>query len=255
MQSFIDSCAIVKEYLQSATRVTEGNYGKFRVRKDYSYTNKRFWAPGVVLIGDAACFIDPVFSSGVHLATYSALLAARSINTLLSGGGIDENACFDEFERRYRREYGNFYEFLLAFYDMHQDKESYFWTARKVLNTEEKANDAFIRLVAGVGSTGEPLYGRAEDFFTEREGVGDMFQQWSGKGTMDDLFQTSENNKIDPNSILGELKREVLQMETQAILGERRAKELPLFEGGLIPSKDGFHWSRPYGSTQPSRRP
>jgi len=245
MQSFIDSCAIVKEYLKPATRVTEGNYGKFRVRKDYSYTNTRFWAPGVVLIGDAACFIDPVFSSGVHLATYSALLAARSINTRLSGDRIDERTCFDEFERRYRREYGNFYDFLLAFYDMHQDKDSYFWTARKILNTEEKANDAFIRLVAGVGSTSEPLYARTEDFFREREGVGDTFQEWSGRGSMDDLFQTSENKKVGPASILNEIKREVLQIEAQAILGKRRAKEYPLFVGGLIPSKDGFHWSRP----------
>jgi len=245
MRSFIDSCAIVKEYLRPATRVTEGNYGKFRVRKDYSYTNTRFWAPGVALVGDAACFIDPVFSSGVHLATYSALLAARSINTCLSGSGIDEQTCFGEFERRYRREYGNFYEFLLAFYDMHQDKESYFWTARKVLSTEEKANDAFIRLVAGVGSSGEPLYARAEDFFTGREGVGAMFQDWSGREDMDNPFHVSADRKIGPTSILSEIKREAVQIEAQAILGEQRAKERPLFEGGLIPSKDGFHWNRP----------
>src|SRR5262249_40987478 len=222
MQSFIDACPIVKEYLQPATRVTEGNYGKFRVRKDYSYVNTRFWAPGIVLVGDAACFIDPVFSSGVHLATYSALLAARSINTCLSGHEIDEQASFDEFERRYRREYGNFYEFLLAFYDMHQDLDSYYWTARKVLNTEEQGNDAFIRLVAGVGSSGEPLYAKAEEFFAEREGVGDMFQQWSSRGSMDDLYQTSENKKIDPTFLMGEIKREVLQIETQAMIGKRR---------------------------------
>jgi halogenation protein CepH len=228
MRRFINECPIIKEYLQSAERVTQGQYGQFRVRKDYSYSNTRFWAPGVVLVGDAACFVDPVFSSGVHLATYSALLAARSINTCLSGD-LDEESCFREFERRYRREYGNFYQFLLAFYDMHQDKESYFWTARKVLNTEEQGNDAFIRLVGGWGTTAEPLYAKADEFFAEREGIGEMFQKWVNKESVQTSF-------------LKDLQTEVIQVQNQALIGQRRQKEAPLFEGGLVPSTDGFHW-------------
>ena len=109
---------MIRDYLSGAKRVTEGEYGKLRVRKDYSYHHTKFWRPGMVLIGDAACFVDPVFSSGVHLATYSALLAARSINSVLAGT-VDEAAAFAEFEGRYRREYGVFYEFLTSFYDMH----------------------------------------------------------------------------------------------------------------------------------------
>lgn len=77
--ALIDECPMISDYLSAATRVTEGRYGRLRVRKDYSYHNTKFWRPGMILIGDAACFVDPVFSSGVHLATYSALLAARSI--------------------------------------------------------------------------------------------------------------------------------------------------------------------------------
>jgi flavin-dependent dehydrogenase len=41
-------------------RITEGVYGEYRVRKDRSYLNTSFWKPGPVLIGDAACFIDPL---------------------------------------------------------------------------------------------------------------------------------------------------------------------------------------------------
>src|SRR5262249_48607078 len=156
-----------------ATRVTEGMYGEIRTRKDYSYTHNRFWIPGAVLVGDAACFIDPVFSSGVHLATYSALLAARSINTVLAGK-LDEARCFEEFERRYRREYGHFYEFLVAFYDMHQQTESYFWKARKVLNTDERDNDAFVRLVAGMSAEAEPAFA-GQHYFEGRAGVGEAF--------------------------------------------------------------------------------
>jgi len=120
--AFIQACPLISDYLANAKRVETGAYAGLRLRKDYSYCHTKFWTPGLVRIGDAACFIDPVFSSGVHLATYSALLAARSINTSLKGGaaGVPEEACFSEFERRYRREYGNFYQFLVAFYDMHQ---------------------------------------------------------------------------------------------------------------------------------------
>ena len=39
----------------------------------------------------------------------------------------------DGREKRYRREFGSFYQFLLAFYDMQQDEDSYFWKARKVV--------------------------------------------------------------------------------------------------------------------------
>ncbi|TYB71029.1 tryptophan 7-halogenase [Nonomuraea sp. PA05] len=105
LKTLIQECPEVSELLDGATRVTTGEYGQIRVRKDYSYHQTRFWRPGMVLVGDAACFVDPVFSSGVHLATYSALLAARSINSVLAGR-IGEQAAFDEFERRYRRGYG-----------------------------------------------------------------------------------------------------------------------------------------------------
>ncbi|MCB0109786.1 MAG: tryptophan 7-halogenase, partial [Caldilineaceae bacterium] len=97
-----------------------GIYGEVRVRKDYSYCNTRFWEPGLALIGDVACFIDPILSTGVHLTTYAALQVARSINTCLRNDAdttIDEQQCFEEFETRYRAEYARFYQFLVAFYD------------------------------------------------------------------------------------------------------------------------------------------
>src|SRR5262249_53584041 len=132
-------------------RVTSGPYGELRVRKDYSYCNSRFWRPGMVLVGDAACFVDPVLSTGVHLATYGGLLAARSINSCLAGLG-DEESAFTEFERRYRREYGGFYEFLASFYGMQKNERSYYWEAKKVTNCPLSDFEAFVELVGGVAS-------------------------------------------------------------------------------------------------------
>ena len=37
-----------------------------QVVKDWSYTSERLVGDGYILIGDAACFVDPLFSSGVH---------------------------------------------------------------------------------------------------------------------------------------------------------------------------------------------
>ena len=52
---------------------------KLRVTADYTYQYERFAGDRFVLAGDAACFIDPVFSSGVYLAMHSGLAAARLV--------------------------------------------------------------------------------------------------------------------------------------------------------------------------------
>jgi hypothetical protein len=145
---------MIRDYLGATERVTDGIYGQYRVRKDWSYCNTRFWRPGLVLLGDAACFVDPLFSSGIHLATYSALLAGRSINTFLRGS-ISEQRCFDEFEERYRCEYLTFLRFLSVFYDKSKEKEAYFRAAHEILETDETDRQAFVRLVSGFSTGGD----------------------------------------------------------------------------------------------------
>ena len=156
MQRFIDACPTIKQFLANAKRVTEGIYGQLRVRKDWSYCNTRFCRPGLVLIGDAACFVDPLFSSGIHLSTYSALLAARSINSILSRASAEEE-CLSEFETRYRNEYAKFYQFLTTFYEQNHDQEDYFRCANEILQTNEEGSNALVRLVSGWSATGGDL--------------------------------------------------------------------------------------------------
>jgi halogenation protein CepH len=239
---------MVKDFLSSATRITTGPYGQYRVRKDYSYCNTRFWGPGTLLIGDAACFVDPVFSSGVHLATYSALLAARSVNSCLRGE-IGEERSFNEFEQRYRREFSNFYQFLIAFYDMDKDMDSYFWSARKVLNTEERANDAFIRLVSGASFTGEPLFSNAAEFFQAHVGVGDLFRtayEEAANPIDDKNFDIGKFDitKFNPKDFIRDFRRGIVSLIRQANTGTHR-REAPVFDGGLVPSLDGLSWMEP----------
>ncbi|MEW1775033.1 tryptophan 7-halogenase [Streptomyces sp. NPDC086777] len=238
--ALIDECPLVKEYLAGARRVTTGQYGRLRVRKDYSYQATAYWRPGMVLIGDAACFVDPVFSSGVHLATYSALLAARSINSVLAGT-VDEPAAFREFEARYRREYSVFYEFLVAFYDMNVAEGSYFWQAKKVTGGSGAEFESFIELVGGVAS--------GESVLTDsRTTVADLRSRSAEFSDAVDRIATGADETMVPlfrSEVVRNAMREGGQVQSQAMLGEDSEDETPLFPGGLVSSPDGMSWRLP----------
>lgn len=230
---------MVRDYLSSAMRVSSGEYGQLRVRKDYSYHNTKFWAPGMVLIGDAACFVDPVFSSGVHLATYSALLAARSVNSTLAGL-VSEESAFREFENRYRREYGVFYEFLMAFYDMNVNEDSYFWSAKKITRNSHSELEAFVDLVGGVSS--------GEAHLANAEAATGRFKAGSAEfATAIDQLGGGEHDNMVPlfkSSVVRQAMQEGSQVQVRARLGPTAGMENPLFPGGLVPSADGMFWSQ-----------
>jgi halogenation protein CepH len=252
LMELIGRCEPIKNLLSEATRVKEGPYGAIRVRKDYSYCNTRFWKPGLILIGDAACFIDPVFSSGVHLATYSALLAARSINSCLSKL-ITEERAFVEFERRYRREYNYFHDFLVAFYDMDQDLEAYYWSARKATGVRQHGSEAFIQLVAGMAGSGEKLFESSEQFVKSGEQLSRLL--FPVADTSSDRIAGGEQNAPQSDKFMKELFTELNQIQLQGTMKNIPRYEKPLFEDGLIPSVDGFHWEEPHMSMRtPVRR-
>jgi len=241
LDELITSCEPIRALLANATRCSHPPYDKVRVRKDYSYSHTSFWKPGLVLIGDAACFIDPVFSSGVHLATYSALLAARSINTCLAGRLSDEIS-FQEFEARYRREFNIFHDFLMAFYDLDQDFESYYWTARRLMKAEEPGKHAFLNLVGGDAS-GELLV-RPRMETGVRKGIGELlFPAGAGKTT--DMYTESGHQSTQRQRFWTELNTEGFRLQLRGALDCAPAREHPLFKGGLVPSTDGLHWAEP----------
>ncbi|MZD58123.1 tryptophan 7-halogenase [Streptomyces sp. SID5606] len=237
LMGLIDECPLIAEYLSEARRVEDGPYGEVRVRKDYSYCQDTFWRPGMVLVGDAACFIDPVFSSGVHLATYSGLLAARSINSTL-GGDIDEAKCFAEYESRYRNEYSLFHDFLVAFYDMHQDEDSYFWTAKKVIDSSAPGLESFVDLVGG-GASREGGLVNAASYTEHRETDFQEFSELANRpagenGTDRDLFDST---------LVQSVLEEGAKIQVHAALGGAVDDEGPVRDGGLVPSADGMRWA------------
>jgi flavin-dependent dehydrogenase len=143
----IDECAVIGDLLTPAELVTS-----LRIEQDYSYTSERFAGPGYFLVGDAACFLDPLLSTGVHLAMYSALLAAASLASILRGE-VGEEEAENLYEQTYRQAYLRFLTTVSSLYQQYRGKDSYFWEAQRLTLHDCSAIDlkqAFVNIVSGI---------------------------------------------------------------------------------------------------------
>lgn len=80
----------------------------------YSANVKTMHGPGFALLGNAAEFLDPIFSSGVTIAMRSASMAAETLDRQLSGVAVDWT---QEFEKPLRRGVDCFKAYVEAWYD------------------------------------------------------------------------------------------------------------------------------------------
>lgn len=76
----IERCPAVRDRMTAAVERVEP-----RVLADFSYRCAPYAGPGYFLAGDAAVFVDPIFSTGVCMGMMSGAEAARSISALLRG--------------------------------------------------------------------------------------------------------------------------------------------------------------------------
>ena len=83
---------------------------------DYSYGMSQICGDGFALIGDAARFVDPIFSSGVSIAMTSARLATQDIVKGLQNGNSFPKSAFDTYESTMRCGTNNWYEFISVYY-------------------------------------------------------------------------------------------------------------------------------------------
>jgi FADH2 O2-dependent halogenase len=87
----------------------------FKPEGDYSYSMKEICGDRFVLIGDAARFVDPIFSSGVSVALNSARLASRDIIAAFEAGDFRKER-FANYESKLRRAVRYWYEFISIYY-------------------------------------------------------------------------------------------------------------------------------------------
>lgn len=192
----IAECQLIQDMVVPGELVSE-----VKVEQDYSYTSDSFCGSGYFMSGDAACFLDPLLSSGVHLATYSALLAAASITSILRGE-IDEAQAANFYDKSYRQAYLRFLVFVSAFYDQNRGKDSYFWEAQKLSRHDFSGADlklAFLNLVSGV-----------EDLVDVQEALPDLVV-----GEMSKRIQENHNLRQDKQALKDKSVETAIQSNAQ----------------------------------------
>jgi FADH2-dependent halogenase len=90
------SSPVLRDRLQHARPLTP-----IQSTGDFSYRNRRFVGPRLLRVGDAAGFMDPIFSAGVYLAMHSGKLAAHTVVAALLAGD-DGAGGLAAYERRVR---------------------------------------------------------------------------------------------------------------------------------------------------------
>jgi FADH2-dependent halogenase len=109
-ESLVQASAVMQKRLARAEALRP-----LEVTTDFSYSNRQLAAGRVIRVGDAAGFMDPIFSAGVYLAMFTGREAARVIGDALDHGD-DGGAAMARYERRVRRSLQTYWRMVEAFY-------------------------------------------------------------------------------------------------------------------------------------------
>lgn len=90
--------------------------GPYYLTSEYTHHSRHCYREGLLLVGDAFCFLDPVFSSGLMLALKSGVMAADAVHDALRSGDF-RPARFAAYGRDLRRGIENMRKLVYAFYD------------------------------------------------------------------------------------------------------------------------------------------
>jgi len=101
----------IKEHLACGRQV-----GSYFVTNEFSFHAKYCATEGLLLVGDAFCFLDPVFSSGLMFALKSGVMAADSVHQALAVNDLSPSR-FTEYGQLLRQGIENMRKLVYAFYD------------------------------------------------------------------------------------------------------------------------------------------
>lgn len=90
--------------------------GNYYVLSEYSHHSRYCSSPGLLLVGDAFAFLDPVFSSGVMLALKSGMMAGERVHEGLLKGDLSPSF-FGPYGAAIRTSVENMRKLVYAFYD------------------------------------------------------------------------------------------------------------------------------------------
>ncbi len=117
---------------------------------DWSYQCRPLSGPGFLLVGDAACFVDPILSSGVYLAVHGAVRAGLAIDKILAKPELRDLSLW-WYESEYFEEFDGFVDLATHWYHGNQNQDSWFWKARALVEPEANFSmrQAFVYLAGG----------------------------------------------------------------------------------------------------------
>lgn len=107
---------------------------------DFSYSMRRMSGPGYLLVGDAARFVDPIFSSGVSVALNGARHAAQDLLRALERDDFGDGA-FARYEQTMSRAVSTWHRFIRLYYRLNV---LYTWFAR-----DPRYRQDLVRLLQG----------------------------------------------------------------------------------------------------------
>jgi hypothetical protein len=90
--------------------------GPYYITSEYTHHAKHCATEGLVLVGDAYCFLDPVFSSGLMFALKSGIMAAETIHEGILADDLSP-VRFSDYARTLRIGIENMRKLVYAFYD------------------------------------------------------------------------------------------------------------------------------------------
>ena len=91
-------------------------YGDFYVTHEFTHHSRYCGTDGLLLLGDAYCFLDPVFSSGLMLALKSGVMAADAAHAALGAGDLSASR-FTAYGEELREGIENMRKLCYAFYN------------------------------------------------------------------------------------------------------------------------------------------
>jgi FADH2-dependent halogenase len=147
------SSEVMRSKMENATLVNT-----IQTTSDFSYYNRKLVAPRLLRVGDAAGFMDPIFSAGVYLAMYSGKLASQVVIDSLTAG--------DDGGRRLRRYEKKVFHAMQYYWDM---VEGFYTTPFVELFMQPRKKfrlpDAIVAILAGELEGGWKMEWRRKLFF------------------------------------------------------------------------------------------
>ena len=145
-QRQVESCEEFEQLLEGGRWA-----GDFDIVTDWSFICRQFHGPRYLLVGDAACFVDPILASGIALALQGVLRATKAIRTSLEAPDLNGLA-MNWYQEGYLQQANDFVDMANHWYHGQRLQESWYWTAHRLVDPSQNLSlrQAFVFISSGL---------------------------------------------------------------------------------------------------------